>query len=96
LFPIVVAALYWRGLSAAGAIAGVLAAIGSWCYLFYRGTQVPMEEGGLSKYVIHLDLGEASYELMPVVAMIICSTVAMVAVSLVTPKPTPATLAKFF
>lgn len=96
LFPIVVAALYWRGLSAAGAIAGVLAAIGSWCYLFYRGTQVPMEEGGLSKYVIHLDLGEASYELMPVVAMIICSTVAMVAVSLVTPKPKPETLAKFF
>ena len=55
LFPIVVAALYWRGLSAAGAIAGVLAAIGSWCYLFYRGTQVPMDEGGLSKYVIHLE-----------------------------------------
>lgn len=31
LFPIVVAALYWRGLSAAGAISGIFAAITSWC-----------------------------------------------------------------
>lgn len=96
LFPIVVAALYWRGLSAAGAICGVLAAIGSWGYLFYCGTQVPREQGGLSKYVVHLNLGEASYEIMPVVAMIGCSTIAMVVVSLVTPKPKDETLAKFF
>ena len=52
LFPIVVAALYWRKLTAWGAIAGVLAAFGSWSYLFYQGTQVPLNEGGLSKYVI--------------------------------------------
>jgi SSS family solute:Na+ symporter len=96
LFPIVVAALYWRSLSAWGAIAGVSAAIGSWCYLFYQGNQVPLSEGGLSKYVIHLPIGGESYEVMPVAAMVACSTVVMIVVSLVTPKPSEATLAKFF
>ena len=42
LFPIVVAALYWRGFAAAGAISGIFAAIISWCILFYQGCQVPM------------------------------------------------------
>lgn len=96
LFPIVVAALYWRGLSAAGAIAGILAAITSWCYLFYQGTQVPVEEGGLSGYEIHFSVGGQAIELMPVVVMIVVSTVAMFAVSLVTPKPREEVLAKFF
>src|SRR5690606_30880847 len=41
LFPIVFLALYWRGLSAAGAISGVFAAIVSWCILFYYGVQSP-------------------------------------------------------
>ncbi|MEM1070518.1 MAG: sodium:solute symporter family protein [Planctomycetota bacterium] len=96
LFPIVVAALYWRGLSALGAIAGVLAAGISWVILFVRGWQVPIEQGGLSKYVIHLNLGESTYEIMPVVAMISCSTIAMVVVSFVTPKPKQETLDRFF
>ena len=96
LVPIAVAALYWRGLSATGAIAGVIAAIASWSYLFYQGLQVPGEQGGLSKYVIHLPLGEETYEVMPVLAMTACSTVAMILVSLVTPKPSPETLDKFF
>ncbi len=96
LFPIVLAALYWRKLSAAGAMAGVLAAIASWIYLFYQGTKVPVAEGGLSKYVIHLPIGDESYEVMPVVAMIVCSTIAMIVVSLVTPKPSETTMARFF
>ena len=96
LFPIVFAALYWRGLTAAGAICGVLAAIASWIYLFIQGTNVPIEQGGLSKYVIHLPIGGESYEVMPVVAMLLCSLITMVVVSLITPKPKPETLAKFF
>jgi SSS family solute:Na+ symporter len=91
-----VAALYWKRLTAAGAITGVLAAIASWIYFFYQGTQVPLSEGGLSKYVIHLPIGGESYEVMPVVAMITCSAIAMIGVSLITPKPSEATLAKFF
>jgi SSS family solute:Na+ symporter len=96
LFPIVVAALYWRGLSAAGAACGILAAITSWCYLFYCGTQVPMDQGGLSGYMIRFSLGERVLEIMPVVAMLVCATVAMIIVSLITPKPRPEVLAKFF
>ena len=96
LFPIVVAALYWRGLSAAGAISGVFAAITSWIILFYQGTQVPIEQGGLSKFVVHLPLGGATYEVMPVVVMLASSLVTMVVVSMITPKPKPETLAKFF
>ena len=34
LFPIVFAALYWKRLTALGAIAGILAAAGTWFYLF--------------------------------------------------------------
>ncbi|ELP29809.1 sodium:solute symporter family protein [Rhodopirellula baltica] len=93
LFPLVVAALYWRGLTAMGAIAGILAAISSWSYLFYQGTLDPQ---GLSKYVLRLSIGEESYEVMPVVAMVFSTLIAMVVVSLVTPKPPQETLAKFF
>ena len=96
LFPIVVAALYWRRLSAAGAISGIFAAITSWCILFYQGTRVPMEKGGLSKFVLELPIGEESYEIMPVVVMLLSSTVTMVLVSLVTSKPSDEKLAKFF
>ncbi len=96
LFPIVIAALYWRGLTAAGAISGIFAAITSWCILFYQGTQVPIAEGGLSKFVVHLPLGGETYEVMPVVVMLASSLLTMVAVSLVTPKPSEQTLNKFF
>lgn len=92
LFPIVVAALYWRGLSAAGAIAGILAAIASWCGLFY----VALSQDRLSTFVIEASLGGETYQIMPVVAMFASSLVAMVVVSKVTPKPKEETLAKFF
>ena len=93
LFPLVVAALYWRGLSAAGAIGGVLAAILSWTVLFYFAMQTP---GGLRGFMLEVPIGDQTYELMPVVAMIAASTVTMIAVSLVTPKPSEERLAKFF
>jgi len=96
LFPIVIAALYWRGLSAAGAISGIFAAITSWCILFYQGMQIPLSEGGLSEFILHLPIGGASYEIMPVVVMFASSLVTMVLVSLITPKPKGETLAKFF
>ena len=40
LFPLIFAAVYWKRLSAAGAFAGVLAAISSWSYLFYDSDSV--------------------------------------------------------
>ncbi len=96
LFPIVLAALYWRGLTAAGAISGVFAAIISWCVLFSYGLQVPIEQGGLSKFVLELTMGDNKYEIMPVVVMLLSSLITMVVISLITPKPKPETLAKFF
>jgi len=93
LFPIVFAALYWRGLSAAGAISGVFAAIISWGTLFYHGTQTP---GGLRAFKLEVPLGGENYEIMPVVVMVLTCLVTTVVVSWVTPKPTPERLAKFF
>ncbi|MCC9599381.1 sodium:solute symporter family protein [Stieleria sp. JC731] len=92
LFPIVFAALYWRGLSAAGAISGIFAAIASWGYMFYQALQ----QDALRTYVLKLPLGGEEYELMPVVAMLASSLIVMVGVSLVTPKPSDDTLKKFF
>lgn len=92
LFPIIFAALYWRGLSLAGAISGVLAAIISWGFLFYRA----LAEDRLGGFYLKFSLGESTYEVMPVVAMLLSSLITMVGVSLVTPKPSDATLKKFF
>lgn len=96
LFPIIVAALYWRGLTAAGAISGIFAAIISWCILFYHASQIPPEQGGLGSLLLRVPIGGVEHEVMPVVAMTLSSLVTMVVVSLVTPKPAPETLAKFF
>jgi len=91
LFPLVLAALYWRRLTKAGAYASVLAAIGTWLYLFYQS-----DFAANSSYSLRVTVGEATYSMMPVVAMFFCSTVALVVVSLVTRPPSDATLNKFF
>ena len=96
LFPLVVAALYWRGLTALGGIACVLSAITSWSYLFYQGLQVPIEQGGLSAYLVQMNVGGFECSLKPVVVMIAVSTVAMLSVSLITPKPRRQVIDKFF
>ena len=46
--------------------------------------------------MLELPLGGESYELMPVVAMMLSSTVTMIVVSLITAKPSEEKLAKFF
>lgn len=92
LFPIVFAALYWRGLTRAGAISGICAAIVSWSVLFYQA----LMQDALRTFVLKLPFGGEEYELMPVVAMLASSLITMVVVSLFTPKPSEETLAKFF
>lgn len=92
LFPIVIAALYWRGLTAAGAISGICAAIVSWAVLFYQALQ----QDTLRTFILKLPIGGEEYEVMPVVVMLASSLVTMIVVSLVTPKPSEETLAKFF
>lgn len=89
LFPIIFAALYWRRLTKWGAMAGVVAMLGSWLYLFWKSGW------GEDTTFVLTPFGEL-YPIMPVVATFLCATIAMVAVSMITPPPSEKTLAKFF
>lgn len=91
LFPLVFASLYWKRLTAAGAMAGILAMIGSWLYLFRESNWAAIRD-----YTIKLHLGGTEYEVMPVVAIFMCTMIAMVVTSLITKPPSDKTLAKFF
>lgn len=83
LFPLVVAALYWRRATRAGAYASVLSAALLWVWFFARGWQQPgYTVGGTG--------------LMPVAVILAVSTAALVLVSLVTRAPEAAVLARFF
>ncbi|REJ70705.1 MAG: sodium:solute symporter family protein [Planctomycetota bacterium] len=83
LFPLVLAAVYWRRLTKAGAYASVLAAAISWAVLFWQ-----------SQFGLNPNFTVAG--MMPVVVMVAASSVALVVVSLVSRPPSEATLAKFF
>lgn len=83
LFPLIFAALYWKRLTKYGAYACVLAATGSWLFLFKDSNY-----GEIPDYTM--------FGMQPVVTMIAASTLVMVVVSLITPPPSQATLAKFF
>ena len=87
LVPLIVASLYWKRLTKLGAYACVVAAAGSWLYFF-------ADSGFARNPAYALQVGEI--KLMPVAGMIAASTIAMILVSLVTPKPSDATIRKFF
>ena len=90
LFPLVVAAVYWRRATAAGAVACVLVAGGTWAALFYDGLLAPTLAGERigEDYLI--------WGMMPVTVMIAASTTALVVVSLLTRPPSSATVGRFF
>lgn len=83
LFPLVFASVYWRRATKAGAYACVLAAAGTWIYLF--------RESGYGNDREFLFFG-----MMPVATMIAASSLAMVVVSLMTQPPPTETVDKFF
>ncbi len=102
LSPLAFAALYWRGTTRLGAYACVLTVAVVGGYLFYLsnygapghflfGWSNYADPAHADRNVDFLFLG-----MMPVATMIACSTLALVLVSLVTPRPSAATLAKFF
>ena len=91
LFPLVVAALYWRRLTSAGAHASVLAAFATWCYLFWQSNFAANPH-----YTFDVTVGGVTYQMMPVAAMVAASTAALVIVSLLTRPPDATTLSKFF
>ena len=91
LFPLVFAAVYWRGLTKAGAYACVLTATSVWMVLFAQSGY-----GTDRTYTVDLTLGGVTYETMPVATIFAASAAALVIVSLMTPRPNDKTLTKFF
>ena len=91
LFPLALAALYWRRLTKAGAYASILATIISWAYLFYHSGFAADES-----YALEVSWGGQTYKMMPVVGIFLSSVAALVIVSLVTKPPSEQTLKKFF
>ena len=59
LFPIVFAALYWRKLTALGAISGILAAFVSWAALFYLGVYAIMTLGAFAVVYVVAGKGDS-------------------------------------
>ncbi len=95
LFPLVFASLYWRRLTAAGAIASVLVTGITWFVLFQQS-----HFGAIKTYAFPeqtVVLGPISIPpMLAVVTIFAASSLALVVVSLVTKPPAEATLRRFF
>jgi len=85
LFPLVVASLYWKRVTRAGALASLLTTAIVWGVLFYRDIFAETSEGEF------LVAG-----MMPVAVITLASTLSLVGVSLVTRPPADSTVEKFF
>ncbi len=83
LFPIVVAALFWRRSSKVGAFASVITVAVLWSYFFFQGWKVPGYTVGMTG-------------IMPVAVILTASAAAMVIGSLMSKPPKETTLEKFF
>jgi SSS family solute:Na+ symporter len=90
LFPVVFAALYWRRLTAAGAVSGIVTAAATWYFLFRESNF-----GANGAYALGIPFTEG-IEVMPVVLMFCLTLVSMVATSWLTRPPSKETLQKFF
>ena len=90
LFPIVFAAVYWRRVTKAGAIASLLVMVATWSFFFYRGLIRPALEGTTleGEYLV---LG-----MMPVAVIFLVSAAPLGLVSLVTRPPRREALDRFF
>ncbi|MAS92156.1 MAG: sodium:proline symporter [Verrucomicrobiales bacterium] len=88
LFPLVFAAVYWKGVTKAGAYTSIIATVVVWCILFYNDIIAEKPEGMEDELLIG--------GMMPVTIMIAVSAVTLVGVSLFTKKPSQETIQKFF
>lgn len=95
LFPLAFAAIYWRRLTSAGAIASVIVAGVTWAVLFYRS-----EFGANARYVFPeqpIDFGWVVIpQMLSVVTIFFSAAIALVVVSLLTPQVSSRTLKRFF
>ncbi len=85
LVPLVLAALYWRRLTVAGATVSVIAMVVTWLALFFG------DMGGYPPDPKYKFLG-----MLPAATIVVVPTVAMVVVSLLTRPPADAVLVRFF
>ncbi|MHC4512072.1 MAG: sodium:solute symporter family protein [Planctomycetota bacterium] len=90
LFPLVFAAVYWRRVTRAGAIASVAVTAVTWAILFYEGLIKPLMAGERrgEDYLV--------FGMMPVTIMFAASAVTLVLVSLLTKPPEKAIVDRFF
>lgn len=82
LTPLVFAALYWKGATKSGAFASVIAAVAVWLYFF-------QQSGWGGEYTVYGGV-------MPVAFSFGAGVIAMIVVSMITPKPSATTVDKFF
>jgi SSS family solute:Na+ symporter len=95
LFPIVFASVYWRRLTAAGAIASAAATVVSWCWLFRMSEYGTNRQFAFPTKPISLGVAEIP-PMLPIVTIFAVSAVTLVVVSLVTRPPGEETLNRFF
>lgn len=82
LLPILLAALFWKRATAAGVVAAVLTVAGLLAYFLSRG--------------VSPERGLPGLEILPVALVVLASSAALVAVSLLTRPPSAAVLDRFF
>ncbi len=96
LVPLVLAAIYWRRLTAAGAVASVVATAATWLTLFWRAGWGTDKLYAFPESPLPL-VGDWSIPpMLPVVAITLVSTIVLIGVSLVTRPPGETTLRRFF
>ena len=83
LFPVVVAALFWKGSTKYGIFASIFSVILLWLYFFLRYWQT-------SGYTV------GGTGIMPVAVIILVSTLTLIVVSLITKPPSSETIDKYF
>jgi len=89
LFPLVFAAIYWRRVTKAGAIASIVVTVVVWSGFFYYGMVKTTLSG------VGLDGDYLIAGMMPVAFMVAASTAALVLVSLMTKPPAPEHVERF-
>jgi solute:Na+ symporter, SSS family len=82
LFPVVIAALYWKRSTAYGAFASVISVIVLWIYFFFRAESETYTIGGTG--------------IMPVAIIFLVSSACMILFSLLSKAPDATVIAKFF
>jgi len=87
LFPLVIAALFWRRATKWGAYASIVAGIGTGLWFYLR---IGITEGFGSR------MDPQVWGLVPAAPMVLFAAAAMVVVSLATSPPSPGTVSRFF